>query len=247
MAPTHTYQAAGSYSVTLQVTDDTGLTDSVTHQVQVTSGGTSTGVAFVGTAGVTGGAVKSEQVAVPAGARAGDVLVVFFSGTGAWTGPTGVTGMTSLGTFTTNANTSSAWTKVLAAGDLGRSVRMDTADYHKGVLDVAVYSGVDATRITAAHASDTGGASHATPGVTAPGTAWEVSYWTDKSQSTTSWAPPGAVTVRGTHAGSGGGHYSSLLADSNGPVPAGPYGPLIATTNSTSSSAHAWTITLPPV
>jgi hypothetical protein len=72
-----------------------------------------------------------------------------------------------------------------------------------------------------------------------------LSYWTDKSDATTSWTAPSGVTPRDTVSGIGAGRYSSLLADSGAPVPAGGYGPLTATANSTGSSAHAWTITLP--
>ncbi len=208
-------------------------------------GGGGPGVSFVGARSVSGGAVKSEQVAVPPGASVGDVLVVLFSGTGAWTGPTGVTGLTPRGTFTTNANTSSAWTKVLTAADLGKTVRVDTADFHKGVLDAAVYSGVDATQISVAHTSDTGRAAHASPAIPAADGSWVVSYWSDKSEGTTAWTAPAGVTVRDSATGSGGGRYGSLLTDSNGAVPAGSYGPLTATANSSGSSAHAWTIDLP--
>lgn len=243
--PAHTYQAAGTYSVSLTVTDNTGQTDTVSHQVPVTDGSTDSNVSFVGAHSISGGAVKSEQVPVPAGAQAGDVLVVFFASTGAWTGPTGVTGLTSLGTFTTNANTSTAWTKVLTAADLGKTVRMDATTYHKGVLDVAVYSGVNAAAMVAAHGSDTSRAAHTAPAATAPAGAWVLTYWTDKSDATTSWTAPAAVTSRDTVAGTGAGRYSSLVVDSGGPVAAGAYGPLTATANSTSSSAHAWTVTLP--
>ena len=243
--PSHTYQNAGTYSVTLTVTDSSGRTASVNHSVEATGASTGSGISFVGARSVSGGAVRSEQVPVPAGAQAGDVLVVFFASTGAWTGPTGVTGLTSLGTFTTNANTSTAWTKVLTAADVGKSVRMDAAAYHKGVLDVAVYSGVNAAQIVATHASDTSRAAHTAPATTAPGAAWVLSYWTDKSDATTSWTAPSGATTRDTVSGTGAGRYSSLLADSSAPVPAGGYGPLTATANSTGSSAHTWTITLP--
>ncbi len=72
-----------------------------------------------------------------------------------------------------------------------------------------------------------------------------LSYWTDKSDATTAWTAPAGVTSRDVVAGTGAGRYSSLLVDSGAPVSAGTYGPLTATANSTGSSAHAWTLTLP--
>ena len=99
--------------------------------------------------------------------------------------------------------------------------------------------------MVAAHGSDTSRAAHTAPAAAAPAGAWVLTYWTDKSDATTSWTAPAGVTSRDTVAGTGAGRYSSLVVDSGGPVPAGAYGPLTATANSTSSSAHAWTITLP--
>jgi hypothetical protein len=70
-----------------------------------------------------------------------------------------------------------------------------------------------------------------------------VSFWTDKSTTTTAWTAPPAVTKRTDAYGSGGGAVSALLADSGSAV-TGSYGGQTATTNATSGSAAQWTIGL---
>jgi PKD repeat protein len=244
-SPPHTFAAAATYTVSLTVTDNDGATNTVSHQVTVTSGGGGGTVAFIGGGHAAGGAVKVEQVAVPATAQVGDTMVLLFTSTLAWTGPSGITGWTSTGTFTNGSSTSSVWVKSMAAGDVGKSVRMDNANYTKAVLNLAVYSGVDPTQIAVAHTGDAAKSAHPGAVVTAPAGAWVLSYWADKSASTTAWIAPTGVTTRDTAFGSGTGHYSSLLADTNAPVAVGTYGPLTATANSTSTNAEAWSITLP--
>jgi PKD repeat protein len=244
--PTHTYAVAGTRPVTLTVTDDHGATAVTTRQVTVAASGGSPGqVGFVGATQATGGAVKVEAVTVPAATRTGDTLVLAFSGSADWSAPSGVTGWTPAGSFVQGAITSKVWTRTATAADAGATVRITNAAYTKAALSLAVYSGVDPAGITTAHAGDTARSAHAGPAVGAPGGAWELSYWADKSASTTSWTAPAAVTVRGSVAGTGGGHFSVLLADSAAPVAAGPYGPLTAVASSTGSAAVAWTFTLP--
>lgn len=64
---------------------------------------------------------------------------------------------------------------------------------------------------------DPGGATSATgyttPLATAPLGAWVLSYWADKSATTTGWTAPPGATTRHSFAGTGAGHVSELLAD----------------------------------
>jgi PKD repeat protein len=245
--PSHTYAGDGTYSVTLTVTDDGGATGAVSHQVTVSSGGGGGGglVSFVAAAQATGGSARVEQVTVPASAEVGDTMVLVFTGAPTWTGPTGVTGWTSLGSFTIGTSRSAAWVKTVAPGDVGSTVRMDNTVYTKGVLDLVVYSGVAAGQVSAAHAGDVDASVHEGGVVSATAGAWIASIWSDKSSGTTAWTAPAGVRTRASAYGTGGGRYSSLVADTDGPVVAGSYGPLSASTDVTSINAAAWTIALP--
>jgi hypothetical protein len=123
---------------------------------------------------------------------------------------------------------------------------MQNASYVKGVLDLAVYSGVNTALVSAASAGDVDQSSHASGTIASPDGAWVVSVWSDKSGGTTSWTAPAGVSTRATAFGTGGGRYSSLIADTAGPLSAGTYGPISAITNDTSINDAVWTISLPP-
>ena len=242
----HPYGSAATFTVTLTVTDNGSATGTVTHPVTTTT--TSAPIAFVGAAHAAGGAVKFEQVTVPAAVQPGNTMLLFFTGpaSSTWTGPTGVTGWTQLDSFTNGTSTSTAWSKTAVATDAGKAVRMDNPVVQKGVLDLAVYSGASTQAPLSARVGDRSTLTHVSPTLTVPAGSWVVSLWTDKSETTTSWMPPAGVTTRDSGFGSGGGHFSSLTADSAGPVPAGPYGGLTARTNAASSYGDLWTVALSP-
>ena len=52
-----------------------------------------------------------------------------------------------------------------------------------------------------------------------PDGSWVVSYWADKSSTTTAWTPSGLVTTRGTGCGTSSARICSALADSAAKVP----------------------------
>jgi hypothetical protein len=96
----------------------------------------------------------------------------------------------------------------------------------------------------AASATDNNTTSHKSPTVTGlPTGALAVTFWADKSTTTTSWTPPAGVTQRSVVYGAGGGAVSGLVADSGSAV-SGSYGGLTATTNVSSGSGAAWTVGL---
>ena len=205
------------------------------------------GPAFVAVAHSDAASTKFKAVPVSGAGHVGDTAVMVFTqgSTVTWTGPTGVTGWTQLGTFTSGGLTSTAWSKVLAAGDVGATVRFDTTGFAKAMLSVAVYSGVATSPPVVAHAADSAVTSHVSPSVAASDGSWVVSYWADKSETTSAWTAPAGVTQRDVAIGTGTGHFSSLWADTGGPVAAGAYGGKAAATD-VSTRALMWSIVLAP-
>ena len=68
---------------------------------------------------------------------------------------------------------------------------------------------------------------------------WVVSFWSDKSSSTTAWTLPSGVTQRDQTIGTGGGRVTAAIADSNGSVPTGTYPAQTATVGTTASGKGA--------
>ena len=242
----HVYGGNGTYSVTLTVTDNQGATNAVSHDVTVAA--TGSGVQFVAATDAGGGNTKAKLVSVPSSAAAGQTALLFLAraSTATWTGPTGVTGWTQIGTFTSGTLITTAWSKVLAAGDVGGTVRFDNAAYGHASVNLAVYSGVDTANPIAAftQAGDAATANHVTPSATAGSGDWVVSYWADRSTATRTWTAPGSVTARDVSTDTANPTMQALVADSNGPVAAGSYGGLTATTDANTDRAGMWTIVL---
>ncbi|MEP7024174.1 MAG: hypothetical protein ABJB47_10310 [Actinomycetota bacterium] len=91
-----------------------------------------------------------------------------------------------------------------------------------------------------AGAWDSNKAAHIAPpvAVTAAGS-WVVSFWSDKSSSTTGWALRAAVTPRDQVIGIGGGHVDAATADSGAAVATGTYPAQLATVGITPSGKGA--------
>jgi hypothetical protein len=145
-----------------------------------------------------------------------------------------------------------AWTKTATTADTaaGAKATVTSSAYTKSDLTVAVYRGTDGTTpisSSAAKIDNAAGSAHTSPAVTATGdTDWLVTYWADRSNDTTGWTAPVGPTVRheGPTTDTSTAHVTALLADSNGPVSAGPQGELTATANGTSSRGASISILL---
>ena len=101
----------GTYDITLTVTDDDLATGSVTHQVTVSD--TEASISFVGASHSRARRSDREVGDGAAAAAAGDRAVIVFTRAKSvtWTGPSGVTGWTPVGT-PANSLTSVVWTKL---------------------------------------------------------------------------------------------------------------------------------------
>ena len=249
----HTYDEAGSYTVTLTVTDDSDATDEAEQTFTLgTTPPPPTAISFVGQATRNANSTAF-QVQVPASVQAGDALLLFASraSTVALTGPGA--GWTQAGQVT-DGEVTTVWRKVATAADAGSTVRVSTGTtYVKAAVTLAAYRGTDTTNPVASitGAGEPGSAAtHTSPSV-ANGTngAWRLSYWSDKNSSTSSWTAPAGEQNRATTVGSGGGRVSSLLTDSHAPLTAGSpasTGGQVARASAASSTATMWTVLLRP-
>jgi PKD repeat protein len=235
--PAHTYAAAGTYTVALTVTDADGATNRITHPVTVSS--STTGISFRGANGFVGNAT-TPAITVPSTVQAGDVLMLFATlnlTTASVTGPSGVTGWTAVENVVVGSQRTMAWSKVASATDAGSAVRLTFDVYTKVALQLTAYA--DASLGTVAQRSDaTSMTAHVTPvvNVSASGS-WLLSYWADKSSTTTNWTEPAGAVARDERIGSGSGLIAALVADSGAPVATGSAGGLTATTNAASRAA----------
>jgi PKD repeat protein len=243
----HGYAAAGTYPVTLTVTNAQGQMASVTHQVAVSSA-PPPAIGFVAATGTTKNAA-TETVTVPTAVHAGDAMVLAATGatTSALSAPAG---WTLVGSTPNPVMTTAVWSKVATAADPGSAVTVTFPAQVKGSVQLAAYSG---TSPTAPVAGIAGAVTHVnatqatTPTLNVPASGdWLVSYWTAKSSAVTAWGSPAAAAARNSAIGTGGGQISSLLADSNGPVPSGTAGGLVATADQTFSASTTLSIALAP-
>jgi acid phosphatase len=175
------------------------------------------------------------------------VLVLTGAASASWSEPAGITGWRQVASVD-GADTlvSTVWVKAAEPADLGGEVRVESDDYHKAMLTLAAYAGVDAGAVTAAGSADpVPTPEHASPSVAVAAGDWVASYWVDKSAATTTWSAPTDVVVRGTAIGQGTGRYSSLWAD-QGWAAAGLAGGGTASTDA-ESLGFGWTIALPAI
>jgi PKD repeat protein len=240
--PSHTFTAPGTYQVALTVTDNQGATGVITKPITVSAGGPAIG--FVGSATFDGSGTMA-QVTVPASVSAGDALLLFESHASTVVTASAPSGWTPVGSTSHSNLTTNVYEKVATAADASSTVGVTYSASVKASLIVADYTNTAAAPIETS-LSSTSTTVHATPALTGltAGTV-VVSYWTDKSTTTTAWNTPAAVTKRDQVFGSGSAADSAAIADSGGPV-TGNYPAQTATNNATSGSSAQWSIALSP-
>lgn len=224
--PAHAYATAGSYSVSLRVTDNRGgVSPAWTGQVTATAASASVG--FVGTSGANA-LTAAPSVQIPSNVQAGNTeLLLVTSGTnGVTTSPPSGGGWQQVAQRTDSPIETTVFQRTAGAADAGSTVTVPLAASTRVDLRMVVYSGVSSASVTTATDSNT--AAHVTPAATTSvGGSWLLSFWSSRTSSTSSWTTPSSVTVRGTGVGAGGGHVDSVIGDS-GPLASGTYGSLTA-------------------
>ena len=240
----HTYSGAGTYAVTLTVTDAAGLQDSATTTVTVSDQPPAAGAAFVAAA-ATDANTRRAGVSVPGAVQAGDRLLLVVTTNRAATISV-PSGWTQLDTVSDGTDVRS-WvlTRSAVAGSAGSTVQVPVDPRSKTSLTLLAYDAGAPTEVVGA--AETGSsATHTAP---AASVATEGSvvlrYWADKTSTAHGWAVPAGLAQRAATAGSSGGRLTTLGADS-GDWPAGPVPAQPATAGTSASKAVSWTVVLPP-
>ncbi len=196
------YATPGTYTITATVTDDDGATASTTHSVTVS------GPTIVGVSSSTGNLSKlTHTVTVPAGVQPGDQLVLFSASNapGTFTA-SAAEGWTRVIDASTSGSRHGAFVRTAQAGDAGSTVSITLSGYAKADLTLAAYRGVTL-------GATAGQPGYTTPTVAATPGAWAVSYWADKSATTTAITPPAGVELRFQRTATGAGHLTETLGD----------------------------------
>lgn len=191
--------------------------------------------------------LTNHSVQVPGTVQAGDTLLLYFTANSRPASTTAPTGWTPVHSADLPAALSRVWVRTATAGDAGSTVTVSSSSLTKGDLTVAAYRGPPGTPIdvSAVNTQSTTTTQYVAPSVTPTRAGdWVVVYWADKSSTNTGHTLPGTLTRRRTTTGSGGGHITATLADTNGAVPVAPTGTYLATGSGASSSAIGHTIAL---
>ncbi|QYG94021.1 PKD domain-containing protein [Iamia sp. SCSIO 61187] len=239
----HTYASSGTYRIVLTVTDDQGLTHSAHQDVEVqVEVAEPTHRGFVAAAASADAATTlSDTVTIPTEVEPGDQLVVFVSSNApAGAVVNGPAGWSHLLDADTSRSRTAVFSHTAVAGDAGSEIEVSTAIWARTDVVVVAYRGLTVD----AHAARPG---YTTPSVPVAAPSWVVSYWADKSATTTGWETPAGVATRNSHAGSGVGYVSAVLADSDGSVPPGASAELTATVDQPVPNAVALTLVLVPL
>lgn len=249
----HVFAEAGVYTVTLTVTDAEGGTGSVEYEQTVLDGSEPevTAPVLVGQNAAMVQQSAKPVLELPEEIQAGDLLVLFVTSNhddgGAGVGPSGAGDWDQESRAVSGPLVTSVHTKVADGTEAGAQVSMTwPSNTYRTDLTVVAYRGVGADGVEvleSAVGSNT--ATHTTPTVSVAGDErLALSFWSDRSSSTTGWTAPAGVDVVSTLVGSGGGRVSSLLVQDT--VGSGSYGGLVATTNTASARSIALTLVLAP-
>jgi PKD repeat protein len=248
----HTYAAAGSYPVTLTITDSAGDTASTSQTVTV---GPSPTVTFDGAAGTDPNSANP-SVTIPSTTRPGDTLLAFLTLNSSTVTASLPSGWSLLASKSVNGMQSLVYTETATSGDPGSKLAATISGTVRADLQVAAYDVVPPTgqapAVQAAAASDAATANHTTPTVTTLPGDQVLSYWSAKSPGPVTWAIPAGQTLRDAEQPTTGkGLVSSALADyGNGGYQGAPgvgtdsAGGQTATTSASTPHGISWSVVL---
>lgn len=244
--PSHAYTEEGDFTAVLTVTDDRGGTATSSLAVHVVAAPASQ-IAFRDKAGFSGN-VTSAPVKVPSTVHAGDALLLFVTTNTGAAPSSSPAGWTLVGEKSYSDMRTQLLTRVATASDIGKTYSVGLPALAKVDLTLLAYTGTDAANPIAGWAAAT--ESMSTTAHTAPslalstGSSWVVSFWADKTSSTTGWVVPATLNQRSTQIGSGSGRLTSVSADTAAPVAKGIWPGALATASAASNRATMWTVAL---
>jgi Malectin domain/PKD domain len=238
--PTHGYATAGTYTYSLTVTDNQGVA-STPVQGTVTVTGSANPIAFTASTDNYNKSGTSVSVVTPTAVSAGDTELLYVTTTNtaanAISTPAGWTLVT---TENSSPLEAAVFEKSATSSDPGSTVTASVTSAGPIAIQLVDYSNVGSAALVTAGAADSSTASHTAPAITvANGGSWVVSFWSDKSSSTTAWTLPGDVTQRDQTIGTGGGRVTAAIADSGTGVASGSYPAQTASVGATASGKGA--------
>ncbi|PQZ99216.1 hypothetical protein CQ019_16845 [Arthrobacter sp. MYb229] len=243
----HEYAEAGSYQVTLTVTDDRAGQHSVTKEIPVTQ---IAPASFVDSAARYMNS-SNAQLQLPAGIEPGDGIIMLTTSNSTSVSmeePSGVTGWSKLGQEAVGGVHTRAYAKVATAEDAGATVTLPTGSMLKTTIHALVYRGISADWIadSAAVVTTSSSVEKVTPAVAVeqPGST-VISYWADKGSIENSITPAAETEPRGTAVGSGNGRIVSVAADQQ-TLTTGLTGGVVGTMDVASVRTAMWSIVINP-
>ena len=243
----NTFPLGGTYPVALTLTDNSGGVTTLTKQIAV-SAIPASHVAFRASATASLNSATG-KITIPGGVQAGDALLLFATTNTNTNVTTGPAGWTFVGEQISGADLRTRlYSKVAGLGEGNTQVSLTYAASTKIDLSLSAYSGTDSTTPVAGFASageTVARTTHTTPSFNVTnGGGWAVSYWADKSSTTTVWTAPAGQVQRAQSIGTGSGRVTSLVTDSGAAVLPGTLPGAAATTDGSSAKATMWTVVL---